>query len=87
LTQFFRVKQIEIENHFHELLTATVSHEMRTPLNSILTLLSTLRLQITNPKGLELLEIISSSSLMLQCLVNDMLDIFQIKQGKFKKNE
>ncbi len=39
LTQFVRYRKIELENQFNELLTATVSHEMRTPLNSMLTLI------------------------------------------------
>lgn len=39
LTQHVKYEQIKLENHLYELLTATVSHEMRTPLNSILGLL------------------------------------------------
>jgi len=76
-----------MENHFNELLTATVSHEMRTPLNSMISLLMSIKKYITDTKGLELLNIIQSSSIMLQYLVNDLLDLYQIKNGKFKKNE
>jgi signal transduction histidine kinase len=47
-----------MENQFNEILTATVSHEMRTPLNSMITLLFSIRKFITDPKGLELLSII-----------------------------
>jgi signal transduction histidine kinase len=60
---------------------------MRTPLNAMLALLAPLKKYISHPQGLELLEIICSSSQMLRCLVNDMLDLFQMKKGQFKKNE
>lgn len=80
-------EQIKIENHFYELLTATVSHEMRTPLNAVITLLDNLDHFIINPKGLRLVQVIENSAKMLMYLVNDMLDIFQIKNGKFTKNE
>lgn len=39
LTQLIRYQETELSNNFFELLTATVSHEMTTPLNSILALL------------------------------------------------
>lgn len=79
---------MELENHFYELLTATVSHEMRTPLNSMITLLDRARTYVTNSEeGLKSFKIIESSSKMLSYLVNDLLDLFQIKNGKFKKNE
>ena len=42
ISSLVRYEQIKIENHFYEMLTATVSHEMRTPLNAILTLLMSL---------------------------------------------
>ena len=87
LTQSVRYKQIEIENQFNELLTATVSHEMRTPLNSMLVLINSIRRYVIGQKGQHLLNTIQSSSMILQYLVNDMLDLYQIKQGKFKKNE
>ena len=43
ISSLVRYEQIKIENHFYEMLTATVSHEMRTPLNAILTLLANMR--------------------------------------------
>jgi signal transduction histidine kinase len=88
LTESVRYKQVEIENQFNEILTATVSHEMRTPLNSILTLLLAIRqFLVGSPRGEELWNILQSSSTILQYLVNDLLDLFQIKKGQFKKNE
>ena len=60
ITQLIRFKQIELESHFNELLTATVSHEMRTPLNSMLALLGNLGRHIIpgDNRGMELLKII-----------------------------
>ena len=86
-TQSISIKQVEIEKKFYEILTATVSHEMRTPLKSMLALLQNMNKYVINPKGLKMLSIIQSSSTMLQFLVNDLLDLFQIKNGKFNKNE
>jgi signal transduction histidine kinase len=67
---------MKLENHFKEMLTATVSHEMRTPLNAIIGLLSTLEHFVPSNEGKRLLKVINSSAQILLYLVNDMLDIF-----------
>lgn len=36
ITQFIKYEQLKLQNHFLEMLTATISHDMRTPLNAIL---------------------------------------------------
>lgn len=36
LTHFMAYEKLKMQNHFLEMLTATVSHEMRTPLNATL---------------------------------------------------
>ena len=40
LTEHVRNGKLKLENHFYEMLTATVSHDMRTPLNAMIGLLS-----------------------------------------------
>ena len=35
LTRIIRLEKLQVENHFYEMITATVSHDMRTPLNAI----------------------------------------------------
>jgi signal transduction histidine kinase len=60
---------------------------MRTPLNAMIGLLSHLNDYIVEERGKKFYEIISFSSKILLFLVNDLLDFFQIKNGKFKKNE
>ena len=68
------------------MLTATVSHDMRTPLNAIIGLVSNLEFYVKE-RGKMYLSIIQSSSKILLFLVNDLLDFFQMKNGKFRKNE
>jgi signal transduction histidine kinase len=87
LTELVHYQQIQMENRLYELFTATASHEMRNPLNSILTLLKVLTGPITDSKMKKTLRIIISSSEMLRYLVNDMLDIFAIKTDNFKREE
>ena len=44
LTPAFKYEKVKLENHFYEMLTATVSHDMRTPLNAMLGLINSLEL-------------------------------------------
>ena len=60
---------------------------MRTPINVIIGLLATLAHYVQSEQGKKYLTIISNSALMLLYLVNDMLDLYQIKNGKFQKKE
>ncbi|TNV84111.1 hypothetical protein FGO68_gene12712 [Halteria grandinella] len=69
------------------MLTATVSHEMRTPLNATLGLGEELKNYISSDVGIELHHIMMNSSRLLLSLVNDLLDLFRLKNGKFKINE
>lgn len=78
ITELVKYEKVKIENSFYEMLTATVSHEMRTPLNAIIALLCSLEKHISpnDANGRKLLSIIQNSSKILMSLVNDMLDIF-----------
>lgn len=82
-----KYQQKELENRLYELFTATVSHEMRTPLNSILSLIKIVMNSIGDPKIKNTLNIVYSSAEMLRYLVNDMLDLFAIKTDRFKREE
>lgn len=55
ITPMMKYEKLKLENHFYEMLTATVSHDMRTPLNSMLGLLGNIRKGITDAKTLKLL--------------------------------
>lgn len=71
-----------------EMMTATVSHEMRTPINAILTQLESLQIVLIGQQQiLQMTNIIKNSAQLLLYLVNDMLDVYLIKNGKFQKIE
>lgn len=76
-----------MQNHFLEMLTATVSHDMRTPLNAILGIGRSLERQVPSELGKKFLRIVMNSAKLLNFLVNDMIDLFRIRSGKFEKNE
>lgn len=85
ITPLVRLKKMKLEKRFLEMLTATVSHDMRTPLNAI-TGLSTNLQNFVMESGQKLLKIVHNSSRILLFLVNDLLDFFQMKNGKFNLN-
>ena len=68
------------------MITATVSHDMRTPLNAIIGLGKNLEQHVPTPAGKRLLKIVMDSATLLNFLVNDMIDLFRIRNGKFDAN-
>jgi signal transduction histidine kinase len=69
------------------MLTATISHDMRTPLNAILGIGKNLEPHVADPAGSRFLRIMMNSASLLHFLVNDLLDLFRIRNGKFSKHE
>ena len=68
------------------MITATVSHEMRTPINAILTQISSLEMILEGQTDqLKIIRVIKNSATLLLYLVNDMLDVYMIKNRKFQK--
>ena len=68
------------------MITATVSHEMRTPINAILTQISSLEMILEGQTDqLKIIKVIKNSATLLLYLVNDMLDVYMIKNRKFQK--
>eukprot|EP00347_Sterkiella_histriomuscorum_P016347 403353540 len=86
ITSFVKYEKLKMENNFYEMITATVSHDMRTPINSITGLIDNLEYFIKDNEGKKLLQVIRNSSKILLFLVNDILDFFQLKNGKFKSS-
>jgi signal transduction histidine kinase len=67
------------------MITATVSHEMRTPINAIMTQLDSLDELLQGNRGAQkMTRIIKNSSQLLLYLVNDMLDVYMLKNKKFQ---
>ena len=60
---------------------------MRTPLNTIVNMLRLIQNKITDEVVLKWINVAHSSTNLLLFLVNDTLDYFQIKSGKFSPRE
>eukprot|EP00347_Sterkiella_histriomuscorum_P001382 403372250 len=86
ITSFVKYEKLKMENNFYEMITATVSHDMRTPINSITGLLDSLEHFIQKSEGKKLIQVIRNSSKILLFLVNDILDFFLLKNGRFKSS-
>lgn len=61
---------------------ANISHEIRTPINSILGFSDLLASELSDPNHLKHLDSIKSSSKTLLSLINDVLDLSKIEAGK-----
>lgn len=75
------------------MLTATISHDMRTPLNAIISVsknLITDLLKNSRPckkTWTKFLKIVFNSAYLLNFQVSDLIDLFKIRTGKFKPVE
>ena len=68
-------------------ILATVSHDLRTPLNAITGILQICEKKIENqPDVLEYLNLCKDNAHLLISLVNSLLDLQQISQGKLRVN-
>jgi len=65
--------------------TSTISHEFRTPLATVLMFLEGLLQSTTDEGTRKILNLIIAQLNLLLCLVNDVLDIKTIEQGKFEQ--
>lgn len=87
ITHLIKYEKLKLQNHFLEMLTATVSHDMRTPLNAILGIGKNLEPLVKNEVASRFLKIILNSARLLHFLVNDLIDLFRIRNGKFSRLE
>ena len=74
------------------MLTATISHDMRTPLNAIISVSKNLITDLANSRmskktWMKFLKIVLNSASLLNFQVNDLIDLFKIRTGKFKALE
>lgn len=82
-----KAKQLELSGRYKSEFLSTMSHELRTPLNSILILSQGLmdnRAQTLNPKQVEHARVINSSGRDLLMLINDILDLSKVEEGKLE---
>lgn len=87
ITHFIQCEQLKVQNHFFEMIAATISHDMRTPLNAILGMGKSLVNYINHENGLKNHRVMMNSASLLLFLVNDLLDLFRLNNNKFTKNE
>ncbi|WP_130471796.1 PAS domain-containing hybrid sensor histidine kinase/response regulator [Candidatus Magnetaquicoccus inordinatus] len=81
-----RIAKSEAEeaNHAKEIFLANMSHELRTPLNAIVTL-SELALQAHSASiKQDYIEKIQNSAKMMSGIIQDVLDFFKIRSGRFE---
>lgn len=80
-----KIRELELSSKYKSEFLSTMSHELRTPLNSILILSSALA---QNKKGnlddkqIEHAQVVHSAGSDLLSLINDILDISKIEEGK-----
>ena len=84
MTYFVANEKLKLENHFFEMVTATVSHDMKTPINAISGMVQNLDIFIPDQRGKIIIEIINDSTQHLLSLVNDFLDFFHMKNNTFR---
>ena len=85
-TSAFRFKKAsKMEQNLH-MLTTTVSHEMRLPLDSVISMCRVILAATTNKQIIELVKSIQSAAKILLYRVNDLLDSSTMEKGTFTKN-
>jgi len=78
-----QLKLKDMQNKLRNLYYASVAHDLRTPLNSILPLTDLIASKTKDPETLRFLKIIKNSANHLSNLVEDTLDMSRIENGQF----
>ncbi|MFA0440950.1 ATP-binding protein [Vibrio sp. 10N.286.49.B1] len=81
------VETADASNQAKSTFLATMSHELRTPLNGILGMAQILESSVTEHQHKQQLQILLESGNHLLSLLNDILDISKIEEGKFDLEE
>ena len=83
-----KIKDFEhTQQRMRAMFFSSIAHELRTPLNSIIPIVRMILLNFAatlNPRVLNYLQIILNSSLHLQNVIEDALDMSRIENNKFQ---
>lgn len=85
-TSFYDMKKFKEINEYKDNLLASVSHDLRSPLNAIMGMLELALEQIKEKATRKFLLIAQKSSKVLLYLVNDILDYCQFNNDKLRLN-
>jgi len=87
LTQLKAVnEQLKVNDRMQKEFINVAAHELRTPIQPILSLSEVLRSDVTTAEGHELLDIIIRNAQRLQRLAGDVLDVTRIEGHSFELN-
>ena len=78
------VKKLKELDGYKDKLLATVSHDLRTPLNGLVGILELLSTKIVEKEAKKYLRIATRCSNLLLFMINDILDFSQISNGKLR---
>lgn len=81
-----RTHELAEANDAKSRFLATLSHEMRTPMNGIMGVAGVLRKSALTPEQREMVDLISSSADVLERQLTDVLDVSKIEAGRFELN-
>lgn len=80
-----KIKKLELEmQNVRNLYFSQITHELRTPLVSIMPIIENLKPYISDSRGADLLKVVRNSAHHLSNIVNDILDMSRIENGKFE---
>jgi PAS domain S-box-containing protein len=77
----------EAASHAKSAFLANMSHELRTPMNGVLGMISLAQRRMSDPKGLEQLNLATESAAHLLELINNILDISKIEAQRLVLEE
>jgi len=83
ITELVNIEYARSIEQLSEIMIASTSHDMRTPLNTIINMLTLIDESISGPLTKSWIKVAFASTNLLMNLVNATLDYFQIKSNKF----
>ena len=84
ITESHRIKELRNLDEYKNQLLATVSHDLRTPLNGMLGMMELISLNLIEKKDKKNMSIAMASGHLLLNMINDILDFSQIHNKKLR---